>query len=107
MEIIPWHRGETRAFDILPEDASGASTAASFLQAQMRISAFGTCVVIEGVPAVLDDGTVQGAGFRFGLNDAALEAAPNGLHGFAIWLRSSTGWECASDDFGINIMRGC
>ena len=107
MQIFSWHRGETRTFDTLPEDDNGVSTAASFLQAQMRISAFGTCVVIEGVPTDLDDGTVQGAGFRFGLNDAALEAAPNGLHGFAIWFRSSTGWECASDDFGINIMRGC
>ena len=107
MEIIPWHRGETRTFDTLPEDASGASTAASYLRAQMRISASGTCVMIEGVPTDLDDGTVQGAGFRFGLNDAALEAAPNGLHGFSIWLRSSAGWECASDDFAINILRIC
>ena len=107
MQIISWHRGETRAFDILPEDASGASVAASYLQAQMRISVLGACVMIEGVPADLDDGTVQGAGFRFGLNDAALEAAPNGLHGFSIWLRSSAGWECASDDFAINILRGC
>ena len=107
MEIIPWHRGETRTFDTLPEDDNGASTAASYLQAQMRISAFGTCVIIEGVPAILDDGTVQGAGFQFWLNDAALEAAPNGLHGFAVWLRSSAGWECASDDFAINILRGC
>ena len=107
MEIIPWHRGETRTFDTLPEDDNGVSTAASYLQAQMRISASGACVVIEGVPAVLDDGTVQGAGFRFGLNDAALGAVPNGLHGFSIWLRSSAGWECVSDDFGINIPRGC
>ena len=107
MQIFSWHRGETRAFDILPEDASGASTAASYLQAQMRISAAGTCVMIEGVPADLDDGTVQGAGFRFGLNDAALEAVPNGLHGFAVWLQSAAGWECVSDDFGINILRGC
>ena len=107
MEIISWHRGETRAFDILPEDASGASVAASYLQAQMRISVLGTCVIIEGVPTNLDDGTVQGAGFRFGLNDAALSAAPNELHGFSIWLRSSAGWECVSDDFGINIPRGC
>ena len=50
MQIISWHRGETRAFDILPEDASGASVAASYLQAQMRISVLGTCVIIEGVP---------------------------------------------------------
>ena len=107
MQIVPWHRGETRAFDILPQDASGASVAASYLQAQMRISAFGTCVMIGGVPTDLDDGTVQGAGFRFGLNDAALKTVPNGLHGFSIWLRSSAGWECASDDFGINILRGC
>ena len=107
MQIFSWHRGETRAFDILPEDASGTSTAASYLQAQMRISAAGTCVMIEGVPADLDDGTVQGAGFRFGLNDAALELVPNGLHGFAVWLRSSAGWECASDDFAINILRRC
>ena len=107
MQILSWHRGETRAFDILPEDASGASTAASYLQAQMRISAFGTCVIIEGVPAILDDGTVQGAGFQFWLNDAALEAVPNGLHGFSIWLQSAVGWECVSDDFGINILRGC
>ena len=107
MQIISWHRGETRAFDIMPEDASGTSTAASYLQAQMRISASGACVMIEGVPADLDDGTVQGAGFRFGLNDAALELVPNGLHGFAVWLRSSAGWECASDDFAINILRSC
>ena len=107
MQIISWHRGETRAFDIMPEDDSGASVAASYLQTQMRISAFGTCVIIEGVPTDLDDGTVQGAGFRFGLNDAALKTVPNGLHGFSIWLRSSAGWECASDDFGINILRGC
>ena len=107
MQIISWHRGETRAFDILPEDASGASTAASYLQAQMRISAAGTCVMIEGGPADLDDGTVQGAGFRFGLNDAALEAVPNGLHGFAVWLQSTSGWECVSDNFAINIPRGC
>ena len=107
MQIFSWHRGETRAFDILPEDASVASTAASYLRAQMRISASGTCVMIEGVPTDLDDGTVQGAGFRFGLNDAALGAVPNGPHGFSIWLRSSAGWECVSDDFGINIPRGC
>ena len=107
MQIISWHRGETRAFDILPEDASGASVAASYLQAQMRVSVLGACVMIEGAPTDLDDGTVQGAGFRFGLNDAALEAAPNGLHGFSIWLRSSAGWECASDDFAINILRSC
>ena len=107
MEIIPWHRGETRAFDTLPEDDNGVSTAASYLQAQMRISTSVACVMIEGVPADLDDGTVQGAGFRFGLNDAALGAVPNGLHGFSIWLRSSAGWECVSDDFGINIPRGC
>ena len=107
MQIISWDRGETRAFDILPEDASGASTAASYLQAQMRVSAAGTCVMIEGVPADLDDGTVQGARFRFGLNDAALEAVPSGLHGFSIWLRSSAGWECVSDDFAINILRAC
>ena len=107
MQIFSWHRGETRAFDILPEDASGASTAASYLQAQMRISTSVACVMIEGVPTDLDDGTVQGAGFRFGLNDAALEAAPNGLHGFSIWLRRSAGRECASDDFAINILRGC
>ena len=107
MQIISWHRGETRAFDILPQDASGASVAASYLQAQMRVSTAGACVMVEGVPADLDDGTVQGAGFRFGLNDAALEAVPNGLHGFSIWLRSSAGWECASDDFAINILRAC
>ena len=107
MQIVSWHRGETRAFDVLPEDDSGASVAASYLQAQMRISAAGTCVMIEGAPVALDDGTVQGAGFRFGLNDAALEAVPNGLHGFSIWLRSSAGWECASDDFAINILRSC
>ena len=107
MQIISWHRGETRAFDTLPEDASGASVAASYLQAQMRISVLGACVMIEGAPTDLDDGTVQGAGFRFGLNDAALEAVPNGLHGFSIWLRSSAGWECASDDFAINILRAC
>ena len=107
MQIVSWHRGETRAFDILPEDASGASVAASYLQAQMRISVLGACVMIEGAPTDLDDGTVQGAGFRFGLNDAALGAVPNGLHGFSIWLRSSAGWECASDDFAINILRGC
>ena len=107
MQIIPWHRGETRAFDVLPEDASGASVAASFLQAQMRISVSGTCVMIEGVPADLDDGTVQGAGFRFSLDDAALQTVPTGLHRFSIWLRSSAGWECASDDFAINIPRGC
>ena len=107
MQIVSWHRGETRAFDILPEDDRGASVAASYLQAQMRISASGTCVMIEGVPVALDDGTVQGAGFRFGLDDAALDVVPNGLHGFSIWLRSSAGWECASDDFGINILRGC
>ena len=107
MQIISWHRGETRAFDILPEDASGASVAASYLQAQMRISVLGACVMIEGAPTDLDDGTVQGAGFRFGLNDAALAAVPNGLHGFSIWLRSSAGWECVSDDFGINILRSC
>ena len=107
MEIISWHRGETRTFDTLPEDDNGASTAASYPQAQMRISARGVCVMIEGVPAVLDDGTVQGAGFQFWLNDAALELVPDGLHGFAVWLRSSVGWECASDDFAINILRGC
>ena len=107
MEIIPWHRGETRTFDTLPEDDNGVSTAASYLQAQMRISTSVACVMIEGVPADLDDGTVQGAGFRFGLNDAALGAVPNGLHGFSIWLRSSAGWECVSDNFGINIPRGC
>ena len=107
MQIVSWHRGETRAFDILPEDDSGASVAASYLQAQMRISTSGACVMIEGVPVALDDGTVQGAGFRFGLNDASLEAVPNGLHGFSIWLRSSAGWECASDDFAINILRSC
>ena len=107
MQIISWHRGETRAFDILPEDDSGASVAASYLQTQMRISAFGTCVIIEGVPTDLDDGTVQGAGFRFGLNDAALKTVPNGLHGFSIWLQSAAGWECVSDNFGINIPRGC
>ena len=107
MQIISWHRGETRAFDIMPEDDSGASVAASYLQTQMRISAFGTCVMIEGVPTDLDDGTVQGAGFRFGLNDAALKTVPNGLHGFSIWLRSSAGWECVSDGFAINIPRGC
>lgn len=107
MQIIPWHRGETRAFDILPEDASGASVAASYLQAQMRISVLGTCVMIEGTPTDLDDGAVQGTGFRFGLDDVGLRKIPNGLHGFSIWLRSSAGWECASDDFAINIMRGC
>ena len=78
MQIISWHRGETRTFDTLPEDDNGVSTAASYLQAQMRISTAGTCVMIEGVPTDLDDGTVQGAGFRFGLNDAALEAARGG-----------------------------
>ena len=107
MQIVSWHRGETRAFDILPEDHSGASVAASYLQAQMRVSTAGACVMVEGVPADLDDGTVQGAGFRFGLNDAALGAVPNGLHGFSIWLRSSAGWECVSDDFAINIPRAC
>ena len=107
MEIIPWHRGETRTFDTLPEDDNGVSTAASYLQAQMRISAVGTCLIIEGVPTNLVDGTVQGAGFRFGLNDAALEDVPNGLHGFSIWLQSAAGWECVSDNFGINIPRGC
>ena len=107
MQIISWHRGETRAFDILPEDASGTSTAASYLRAQMRISTSVACVMIEGVPADLDDWTVQGAGFRFGLNDAALETVPDGLHRFAVWLRNSAGWECASDDFAINILRGC
>lgn len=107
MEIIPWHRGETRTFDTLPEDDNGVSTAASFLQAQMRISTSVACVMVEGVPAVLDDGTVQGDGFQFWLNDAALEAVPDGLHRFAVWLRSSAGWECASDDFAINILRGC
>ena len=107
MQIVSWHRGETRAFDILPEDDSGASVAASYLQAQMRVSARGVCVMIEGVPSDLDDGTVQGAGFQFWLNDAALEAVPNELHGFSIWLRSSAGWECASDDFAINILRSC
>ena len=107
MQIVSWHRGETRAFDILPEDASGASVAASYLQAQMRISTSGACVIVEGVPADLDDGTVQGAGFRFWLDDAGLEAVPTGLHGFSIWLRSAAGWECVSDDFGINIPRSC
>ena len=107
MQIISWHRGETRAFDILPEDDSGASVAASYLQAQMRISAAGTCVMIEGVPADLDDGTVQGSGFRFSLDDTALQTVPTGLHGFSIWLRSAAGWECASDDFAINILRSC
>ena len=66
MEIIPWHRGETRTFDTLPEDDNGVSTAASYLQAQMRISTSVACVMIEGVPADLDDGTVQGAGFSSG-----------------------------------------
>ena len=45
MQIVSWHRGETRAFDILPEDHSGASVAASYLQAQMRVSAAGTCAL--------------------------------------------------------------
>lgn len=76
MQIVSWHRGETRAFDILPEDASGASVAASYVQAQMRISVLGTCVMIEGAPTDLDDGTVQGAGFRFG---------PPAGAGCAIW----------------------
>ena len=107
MQIVSWHRGETRAFDILPQDASGASVAASYLQAQIRISVSRTCVIVEGVPADLDDGTVQGAGFRFWLDDAALETVPTGLHGFSIWLRSSAGWECVSDDFAINILRAC
>ena len=107
MQIVSWHRGETRAFDILPQDARGASVAASYLQAQIRISVSRTCVMVEGTPTDLDDGAVQGAGFRFGLNDVALDVVPNGLHGFSIWLRSSAGWECASDDFGINILRGC
>ena len=107
MQIVSWHRGETRAFDILPQDASGASVAASYLQAQIRISVSRTCVIVEGVPADLDDGTVQGAGFRFGLDDAALGAVPTGLHGLAVWFRSSTGWECVSDDFAINIPRAC
>lgn len=107
MQILSWHRGETRAFDILPEDANGVSTAASYLQAQMRISMPGSCVVIEGTPADLDDGTVQGAGFRFELNDTVLEAVPRGTYNFAIWLQSTRGWECVSDDFKIKILVVC
>ena len=107
MDKFSWHRGETRAFDILPEDDNGVSTGASYSQAQMRISVPGSCVMIAGTPTDLDDGTVQGAGFRFELNDVVLEAAPNGTYDFSIWLQSTVGWECVADDFKIVILRSC
>ena len=107
MEKFSWRRGETRMFDVLPEDANGVSTATSYSRAQMRISVSGRCVVIEGAEADLDDGTVQGAGFRFGLNDVSLQAVPRGTYDFSIWLQSALGWECISDDFKINILGSC
>ena len=107
MQTFSWHRGETRTLGILPEDASGASTAASYLRAQMRILMAGDCVIIEGVAAYLDDGTVQGAGFQFDLNDIVLETVLRGIYDFAIWLQSISGWECVSDDFKIKILRAC
>ena len=107
MEKFSWRRGETRMFDVLPEDANGVSTATSYSRAQMRISVSGRCVVIEGAEADLDDGTVQGAGFRFELNDTALEDVPRGIYDFGFWLESTLGWECVSDDFKIKISRAC
>lgn len=106
-EKFSWRRGETRWLNILPEDASGVSTAASYSRAQMRISMSGSCVVIEGTPADLDDGTVQGAGFQFELNNTGPEAVRRGTYDFAIWLQSSVGWECVSDDFKIMVLGAC
>lgn len=107
MTTFTWRRGETRAFDILPEDASGASTAAAYSQAQMRIADGSACVMIDGAAVALNDGTVQGDGFRFRLDDAALGPVSVGLHRVSIWLRSADGWECVTDELSMQIVEGC
>ena len=107
MEKFSWHRGETRWLDVMPEEAGGASIAALYPRAQMRISMPGSCVIIEGMAANFDNGTVQGEGFRFELNDAVLDTIPRGVYDFAIWMQSNVGWECVSDDFKIMISRAC
>lgn len=106
--IKEWRRSEDIEFGIVPEDETGASAAALYDRAEMRIKEANACVIILGAAVQLDDGNGPEAGFTFTLDDASMQGVGIGNRRYGIWLRSIDGrWKCLADKLPITIGEAC
>lgn len=106
MQII-WTRGESRGWGIVPRDPAGAPTGSAYDQAELRLNNAGICIPNPGRSSPLADALGNAPGFIFDLTDATLGAVAVGRHRFAIWLRSSGGWQVAVDAAELVVKEGC